>query len=248
MPKLIVVGSGIKSLAHLTQETITIIQKATKVLYLVNEDLLKDWIEKEAKSSESLEPLYFSSDDRAKAYQAITNYIVDEYSKCDLLCVVFYGHPTVFADSALKAVKTINEQNGNAIILPAVSSLDCLFADLQIDPGDGGLFCIEATELLLNERKLDPLSHVILYQVANLGTRNLKKTDKIGLLVDYLCQFYSSNQRCCIYEAAILPGQVARCDWVQLSELPFADLSAQSTLYLPPLAYEINEREIHNES
>ena len=60
MPNLVVVGSGIKSIAHLTEETKRVIQNADKVLYLVNEDNLKTWINRESKEAESLEPIYFN--------------------------------------------------------------------------------------------------------------------------------------------------------------------------------------------
>ena len=64
MNKLFVVGSGIKSISHISQETKVIIQQSDKVLYLLNEDSLKDWVKRESKSSESLEPIYFSSSKR----------------------------------------------------------------------------------------------------------------------------------------------------------------------------------------
>lgn len=235
MPKLIVVGSGIKSIAHITEETKKIIQMADKVLYLVNEDYLKQWLVREAQTAESLEPIYFAHENRAKAYQAITDYILADYQNYETLCVVFYGHPTVFAESALNAVQQIKNKGGEAIILPAISTMDCLFADLQIDPGDQGLFCIEATELLLYERRIDPHSQVIIFQAANLGRVDVKNSEKIKLLEDYLKQFYPANHRLCIYEASILPGGLSRIDWIKLEELSTIQLTGLSTLFIPAL-------------
>ncbi|WP_367607899.1 SAM-dependent methyltransferase [Legionella sp. W05-934-2] len=236
MPKLIVVGSGIKSIAHLTEETKKVIQLADKVLYLVNEDHLKEWIEQEAKKAESLEPIYFSDENRGVAYQNITNYIVQEIEQFEILCVVFYGHPTVYADSALKAAVTIRENGGEAIILPAISSMDCLFADFQIDPGDKGLFCIDATELLIYERNIDPYSHVILFQPANLGRVDRQSTSNLHLLVDYLKQFYPSDYQVCIYKAAFLPGQDPNYNWTALDSVGNQLVDHQSTFYFPPLS------------
>ena len=139
MHTLIVVGSGIKSIAHLTQETKKVVQNADKVLYLVNEESLKTWISREAKEAESLEPIYFSSDKRVDAYHNITAYIVDEYQKVKNLCVVFYGHPVVFAESALNAVKKIRAENGNAIILPAISSMERIY--VFFSRGKPFIFC-----------------------------------------------------------------------------------------------------------
>ena len=51
---LIIVGSGIKFMSHLTVETKACIIKADKVLYLVNEPLIEKWIKESNTSAESL--------------------------------------------------------------------------------------------------------------------------------------------------------------------------------------------------
>ncbi|HEM1534290.1 TPA: methylase [Legionella pneumophila] len=236
---LIVVGSGIKSVSHLTEETKKIIQQADKVLFLVNENNLKSWILREAKGSESLEPLYFATPKRVDAYRNISNYIIDTYQQVKNLCVVFYGHPTVFAESALDAVRRIKEQNGKAIILPAISSMDCLFADLEIDPGEQGCFTIDATELLIYERQIDVYAHLILWQIANLGMSNTQKTSKIDVLSSYLREYYTDEQAICIYEASTLPLKSARMDWIKLHELNYVKINSVSTIYIPPVPKKI---------
>ena len=234
MHKLIVVGSGIKSIAHLTEETKKIIQNADKVLYLVNEELLKQWIIRESKSAESLESIYFNSAKRIDAYNNITSAIISNYYEHNSICVVFYGHPTVFAESALRAVKRIQAEKGNAIILPAVSSMDCLFSDLQIDPGVQGCFSIDATELLLYERTPDVYSHTILWQIANLGMFNTQNTTKLNVLKDYLCNYYPNEQLVCLYEAALYPTQKPRIEWFKLSDLENIKVTPISSLYITP--------------
>jgi uncharacterized protein YabN with tetrapyrrole methylase and pyrophosphatase domain len=79
--------------------------------------------------------------------------------------VVFYGHPTVFAKSALDAVIKLEKENYVTKILPAISSEDCLFADLRIDPGSDGCQSYEATDFLIRRKKIDPTSHLILWQI-----------------------------------------------------------------------------------
>lgn len=235
MHKLIVVGSGIKSISHLTEETKRIIQNADKVLYLINEENLKEWIQREAKDTESLDAIYFSSEKRVQIYQALTNRIIEEYKKVPILCVVFYGHPTVFADSALNAVKYIKNNGGEAIILPAISAQDCLFSDLEIDPGDNGCFSIEATELVLFERSIDIHAHAILWQVANFGRVDGKQTDHLTILKDYLSGFYQKDQPICLYEASLLPTCPPRIDWIELQHLDTAIITAITTVYIPPV-------------
>ncbi|WP_412755549.1 SAM-dependent methyltransferase [Legionella longbeachae] len=235
MHKLIVVGSGIKSISHLTEETKRVIQSADKVLYLINEDNLKQWIQREAKNSESLDSIYFSNEKRIEAYQAITAYIIEEYKKTSILCVVFYGHPTVFADSALNAVRQIKKDGGEAIILPAVSTQDCLFSDLEIDPGDQGCFSIEATELVLFERRIDAHAHLILWQVANFGRTDGKKTENLSILKDYLSDYYPVDYSICLYEAPSLPTFSPRIEWIPLCHIDQSVISSITTVYIPPL-------------
>lgn len=235
MHKLIVAGSGIKSISHLTEETKRVIQNADKVLYLVNEDNLKQWIQREAKNSESLDFIYFSSEKRIQAYQALTDHIIEEYKNVSILCVVFYGHPTVFADSALNAVRRIKEAGGEATILPAVSAQDCLFSDLEIDPGDKGCFSIEATELVLFERWIDIHAHLILWQVANFGRADGKKADNLAILKEYLSNYYPEDYSICLYEAPTLPTHPSRIEWMQLSDLNQTVISSITTVYIPPI-------------
>ncbi|RUR24234.1 SAM-dependent methyltransferase [Legionella qingyii] len=235
MSKLIVCGSGIKSISHITEETKHIIKHADKVLYLVNEPNLKEWIKREAKEAESLDDLYFNVQKRIDAYNQITNHIINEYNCGKVLCVVFYGHPTIFADPALKAVRKIKAANGNAVILPGISTMDCLFSDLQIDPGDRGCFTIDVTELLIYERTVDVNAHVILWQLANLGMHNVKQTSKLNVLSDYLRKSYKHDHSVCIYEAALMPMQKPRIEWIRLDKLSDSLISPLSTLYIPPM-------------
>ena len=44
-PSLVVVGSGIKFMSHLTIEAKSYIEQSDKVLYLVNDPLMKKWIQ-----------------------------------------------------------------------------------------------------------------------------------------------------------------------------------------------------------
>lgn len=235
MSQLIVVGTGIKSVAHLSQETIVIIRQAARVLYLVNEPLMKEWIARENSNSQSLDELYFSCEKRIDAYQAITDFIVSENDRYASLCVVFYGHPVVFASSALKAVHQLKQRNMPAIILPAISSLDCLYADLAIDPGEQGCFSADVTDFLVYKRQFDIRSHVILWQVGSLGAFNQAKTTCLDVLQDYLLQYYPKSHQVCLYEASQYPSVLPRMDYLPLENLKEQAVNSISTLYIPPL-------------
>jgi uncharacterized protein YabN with tetrapyrrole methylase and pyrophosphatase domain len=236
MKKLIVVGSGIKTLSHLSEETKVVIQDVDKVLYLVTEPLLKKWIEDKAKDASSLEPYYYSTTKRVDAYARLTQKIIDTYHKDQTVCVVFYGHPTIFASAALSAVKTIRAEGGEAIILPAISALDCLFSDLAINPGEKGYYSVDATDLLVYDKKIDPYSHLIIWQAASLGCPGFGVTTKIKLLIDYLLTFYPPTHEVIIYEGSQYPRYKPRILRIAIEDLVIGMLTKKTTLFLQALS------------
>src|SRR5580658_7209196 len=132
---LVVVGTGIKFLSHLTTEATVYIEQSDKVLFLVNDPAIKEWIKKKNSCSESLDPLYTKYSLRQDCYQAITDHILKTLYERLHVCVVLYGHPGVFAQPGLDAVLQARKQGFYAVLLPGISAEDCLFADLLIDPG-----------------------------------------------------------------------------------------------------------------
>ncbi|WP_298623791.1 SAM-dependent methyltransferase [uncultured Legionella sp.] len=236
---LIVVGCGIKFFSHLTTEAITNIQQSDLVLYLVNDPVLKSWIQKQNKNTESLDFLYHSSSLRAEAYQCISNYVLEHLYQKKHVCFALYGHPGVFSKPGLDAVKRAQEKGYFAKMLPAISAEACLFADLLIDPGSSGCQSFEATDFLIYQRQFDASSHLILWQIDAIGimdheSTNNKKTG-ILLLLDYLIHFYQSVDEIIIYEAAQYPGFEPKIIRTQLQYLPDIQLSSLSTLYIPPV-------------
>lgn len=234
---LIVVGSGIKFLSHLTPEAKTYIEQSEVVLYLVNDPLLKEWIQKKNANTHSLDFLYQKYQLRQESYTAITKYILDELRKLQQVCVVLYGHPAVFAQPGLEAVRQAKKEGFEAIILPGISAEDCLFSDLLIDPGSSGCQSFEATDFLLYKRKFDVYCHLILWQIDMIGMLGHKKLHHkgISLLTNYLKNFYSEDHLITIYEAAQYPSFKPLIQHFQLKNLCFAKFSRISTLYVPPL-------------
>lgn len=236
---LVVVGVGIKFVSHLSVEAKTYISQSEKVLYLVNDPLMKDWIEQLNPNSESLDHLYTQYDLRVDCYNAITTYILEALPRYKNVCVVMYGHPTVFAQPALDAVKRAKGDGYYAKVLPAISAEDCLFADLLIDPGSCGCQSFEATDFLIHSRRFDTTSHLVLWQVGVIGALTHVKTPNdpngITVLVNYLKEFYLPQHTVFIYEASQYPSFEPHIEEVTIEELPNAKLSRLTTLYVPPL-------------
>lgn len=234
---LTVVGTGIKFLAHLTTEAKAYIQNSEKVLYLVNEPACKEWIIKNNKNAESLDQIYFKFEHRALAYDAITKYILENLKSDIHLCVVMYGHPTVFAQPALEAAKIAKNSGYETKILPGISAEACLFADLMIDPGSCGCQSYEATHFLQTQKPIHIGSHLILWQIGMIGEVGLKpptNKEKINELKNYLLKQYPAKHEVYIYEAAQYPGFPPRIEPCALEVIDRLAFTTISTLYVPP--------------
>lgn len=238
--KLIIVGSGIKSISHLTIEAQGYIKGANKVLYLLNEPVFEKWLTKEAKNIESLSNIYFKYNDRLISYQKISDKIVLELEKYKTVVVLIYGHPCFYAMPGLLAGSSLSDKaNIQFDIIPGISSLDCLYADLEIDPGSGGACVFDATEFLLKEKVFDPTSHLILLQIAMIGNSGLP-TNSINIsilqdLLDYLMIYYGEEHLAICYEASLYPGMKPKIKKFPISILSEQDFTTVSTLYIPPL-------------
>lgn len=238
--KLVLLGTGIKSVSHLSQEALPYIKQADCVLHLLNESVMAEHIQKLNNNCQPLDEIYFQYSDRNKSYQAISEAILSKLDEHDFISVVFYGHPTVFAEPGLQAIKKAKSRGIETLILPAISAQDCLFADLEIDPGKLGYTSIEVTEFLTKKRILDPCSHLILWQIGMLANfQHPKETinhHALNLLQAKLQQYYTENHQIIIYEAALYPGLQSRQQAISLSQLASASYTTLSTLYIAPSA------------
>lgn len=245
---LVVVGSGIKFVSHLTSEARAYIRHADIVLYLVNDPAMKTWIQQNHLHAESLETLYTKYPLRIDCYRAITSHILATLRVGQHVCVVTYGHPVVYAQSTLDAVLQAKKEGYDAKALPGISALDCLYADLLIDPGACGCQSFDATDFLLRHRRVDPSSHLILLQIGYIGAIGHHQSDAnkkgIRLLVDYLEQEYPIDHEVLLYEAAQYAGFHPRVERLPLQKLSEARFSPITTLYVPPVFHKPCDRQL----
>jgi uncharacterized protein YabN with tetrapyrrole methylase and pyrophosphatase domain len=236
---LVVVGSGIKSISHLTTEAKAYIEQSNKVLYLLNEPAMKSWIQRINANAESLDPIYTAYPLREQSYLAITNHILNAVRQNQHVCVALYGHPAVFATPALEAVVQAKQEGYFAKVLPGISSEDCLFADLLIDPASHGCLSLEATDLLVHRRKIDVSCHVILWQVSVIGMLGHEKSydnqNGLNMLYAYLIKYYPLCHELILYSASQYPGLDPMIKKFPLGHLREMQFTRVTTLYVPPL-------------
>ncbi len=236
---LVVIGTGIRTVGQLTLEAIAWMQEADALPYVVGDPIAEVVIKQlNPKGAFSMAGFYEEGKPRIHAYNAMIDYILKCVRRGDKTVAAFYGHPGVFAYPSHESIRKARSEGYPAIMLPAVSSEDCLFADLGVDPAVGGCQSYEATDFLVNSPIIDSSSQLILWQIGTLGDWTYKTqrydTRAMPLLVQRLAQFYPLSHPVIVYEAAMLPvtqPMIAQIPLYSLSEFP---ITAAMTLYIPP--------------
>ncbi|MDM8546638.1 SAM-dependent methyltransferase [Candidatus Venteria ishoeyi] len=237
---LIVAGSGIKSIAHITLETRAWIRSADLLLYCVADPATAIWLRKQNPRCTDLSGFYQDQQPRIQTYQNMAQYIMQEVRRGQQVCVVFYGHPGVFSLPPHLAIAMARAEGFPAAMLPGVSAEDCLFADIGFDPANSGCLSLESTEMLLCKRQLPTDMHVILWQPGNVGELHYQEKTHDNpnkqVLLEYLQQFYPAQHAIFIYQASPYPGCPAQIEYLPLAQLQQRSLGSISTLYLPPVS------------
>jgi hypothetical protein len=234
---LTIAGAGIRPGLHATRESIARIRSADKVLYLLAEITPITWLEELNPSAEPLDDLYRADRPFAEVYEDIVGRILDHVRKPQEVCVVFYGHPSVFDRTSHDAVRRARAEGFEARILPGITAEDCLYVDLELDPGAAGWQSFDATDFLVRRRAPDPAVPLILWQVGVVGgTRTTGEVRRLGLSVlgERLEELYGAEHELVVYEATPFPvgrPMVERC---AVRELADAGVTGLSTLYVPP--------------
>jgi uncharacterized protein YabN with tetrapyrrole methylase and pyrophosphatase domain len=237
--RLVVVGTGIRTVGQMTMESIAWIKKADRVLYITSDPIAEEMIKTlNPSGAESLQPFYAENKLRLKTYHEMIDRTLDCLRAGEMVCMAAYGHPGVFAYPTHESVRRARAEGFKARMLPGISAEDCLFADLNVDPAMAGCQSFEATDFLVNGRTIDPSSNLILWQIGVLGDSTFKPHlyDMRGMpqLMQKLYSYYSPYHDVYIYEAPLFPGVEPVIRKVPLYSLPSSGVSAISTLYIPP--------------
>ena len=235
---LVVVGSGIKSIGHLTIETQGWIKYSDVVLYCVADPATEIWIKENSRYSIDLYQFYGNEKRRLDTYIDMADAMLKYVREGKDVCGVFYGHPGVFVYPSHRAIGIARSEGYKAAMLPAISALDCLFADIGVDPSTKGSQTVEATDLLLRKRRLTTDGHVVIWQIGCVGDLgfNFSGYDNrnLNVLIDYLETFYDKNHDVIHYQGSQYPMCPSIVEKIPLHKLRTAAVTGISTLYIAP--------------
>ncbi|MDX6450638.1 MAG: hypothetical protein QOH16_687 [Gaiellaceae bacterium] len=238
---LAVIGSGINSVAQFSRESEAYLRWADRVFYLVWHPIAEEWIRQHAAAAENMTAYYGEDKPRKLTYIQMAERVVEPLGEGLNVCAVFYGHPGVFVTPSHVAIRLAREAGHEAFMLPGVSALDCLFADLAVDPGEGCQI-VEATDLLLHDRKILRDNHLIVLQIGSVGDLRFSRagfdTSHFPLLINRLRDEYGDSHEAVHYIAARYPfakAMIRRARLIDfLRDEEVVKLQAVSTLYVAP--------------
>lgn len=237
---LTVVGTGIRAISQLTVEALAEMVNAEALFHVIGEPLQEAALRTINPAAEELTGYYVDGMERSATYEAMVQHVLEAVFAGKRTVAAFYGHPGVFTYPSHESVRRARAAGYPARMLPAVSAEDCLFADLGIDPADG-CQAFEATDFLLQPRRVDPRSHLILWQVGTIGNWTYESggydLQSFPGLVHKLAGMYPPGHPATVYEAPFEPSASARVERMPILRLNALRLTPATTLHIPPVSY-----------
>lgn len=239
--ELTIIGSGIEALGFQMGDE-ELIKSADKVFYCVADPATVVWIKQLRPDAFDLYVLYDDSKVRYTTYMQMTEaqlYYVRQGMK---VVVIFYGHPGIFVLSTHRAIMIARREGYRATMRAGVCALDCLCADLGVDPCHPGMQTHEATDMLVRQRRPDVSLHVVLWQVGLIGEMGFRRegylNSNFSVFINYLQQFYGRDYPVTHYVASRYPTIPPLIEVFPLEALHNPDVQIKvtglSTFYLPP--------------
>jgi precorrin-2 methylase len=237
MGTLVVVGTGI-NVGQMTTEAHDWLEQADKVLYCITDAATERLILKLNPNSESLYHYYGEGKRRNETYEEMVTRTMECLKDNELVVVAYYGHPGFFVYPSHKAIMLARAEGHEAMMLPGVSSFDCLIADLGVNVACGCQI-FEATDLMIRQRYIDVNSNVVILQVASLGDVKYSFSGfdqrHLGSLREYLLNIYPADFVVTAYYASQFSVGKPRATELKISELTLSEVGSIATLYIPPL-------------
>jgi precorrin-3B methylase len=232
-----VVGLGLRP-GHRTVETEATLRECNEVFYLEGWELPE--LEALAPRVTRLFP-YAEGEGRRSVYHEIAARVVDAALAHPPVGFAMQGHPSVGCYTTALLRDLCRVLGLEIEVLPGISALAALLADLGVDPLVRGLQLYEATDLLLRRRPLLVDVPALIWQAGTveslLYTARPNRPERFIRLRNHLRQFYPPTHPVAILYSDSGRMQSARDD-VALDELPqhAERLHAGVTLYVPPAA------------
>jgi len=219
------------------------LRAADCVLHSVAGTSARKWLQSVSQAEEDLNLFYRDGAPRLEAYGAMADRAISLAKEGGRIAFVVYGHPCLLHTGVQLTLRNAARQNIATKVLPGVSSIDGLLAAIGVDPGFGGLHVLEASDMLLYGRLPQREGHVIILQVAMIGSRLHASIGHRGaradLLLRRLATLYAPSHRALHFRLQTSDRE-GTLRWTHVGQLQFEKWSDSSSLYLPRVNKEVD--------
>ena len=236
--ELYLVGAGVLFPDHLTLQAIEVLGACDRVYTNLQPSEFASLPKDLRVKCESLWPMYRENRDRSSNYRDVAGAVVAAAERGRSVAWMTYGHPLVFDSVSQELLKAGRDRGWSVSILPGISSIDTVLAELGYDPASG-LLIHEATSVVKRKLQLLPGVATLLLQPSAFGTSvahlNGGWRPDLAPLQEYLLQFHAPEHDCAFVRSPQDESSASQVSWTKLRDLASTPLSALrgSTLFLP---------------
>jgi uncharacterized protein YabN with tetrapyrrole methylase and pyrophosphatase domain len=238
---IVIVGLGIAGVHQITREAEETIRRCNQTFVTDPAPGVADYLSGVSPHLVNLASWFKPGVHRLLIYRAIAAEIVTAAVERSPVCFATYGHPKVYSYPTVLIQRAAAILDLRTTVLPGISFIDTLLADLGIDPGFDGLQIYEATDLLIRRRPLQTDVGCVIAQATVVGASDecqaLTNASNLDRLQKYLLAFYPPE-----HQAVIVVSKAHPLLEPILQRTPLGSLAANlakvangATLYLPPL-------------
>lgn len=239
---IFIVGTGVIPGLHLTREAEAAIRGSNEVLYVDKSFGIAELLGRLSPRITDLHVVsYREGTGRLDAYRMMASLVVEAALDHPPVTFALYGHPLVYALPPFMVIAAAEALGLKVKVLPGISSLDTMFADLRVDPCTQGVQMYEATDLLLRQRPIQPDVPCFIWQIGTVGSRIYSeassKPDRFKKIKEYLLQFYPADHKMVAVYCPDIPLVP-----VSLTEFTLATIEDQATslhqgvtVFIPPV-------------
>jgi precorrin-3B methylase len=243
MTALYIAGLGLQTVTQVTREVEDAIRASREVLFLDTGVATRTFLET---LCPRVTPLYQQSYSeerpRVTAYQHMAARVVEAALDHPPVTFAIHGHPLIAAHPPFLILELAHALKLSVQVLPGISAIDAVLADLRVDPVVHGVQMYEATDLLLRRRPLQPDVPAIIWQIGpietSLHSMRVSRPERFSRFIAYLRQYYpAQHEVVAIYCSPhpILPPAILRFALEDMDQYA-AQIHSGFTLYVRPVA------------
>lgn len=236
-----IVGLGISHIDQITREAERCMEASNEILYVERGLGIDAFLASKCKCITDLTRLYAEGEDRQGTYRKMAATVVKAALERPPVTFALYGHPLIYSYPPFLIREMAGLLGLSVKVVPGVSAMDCIFADLFVDPSMNGIQMFEATEMLLRGRLLQTDVAALIWQIGALETglysTYSSRPERFQRFKDHLLRFYPSHHTVFAVHSAthsLLKPEIYEFEISDIGDYASV-LHAGFSMYIPPL-------------